>query len=159
LAEFSLSGEVLELILDQLAAVLHLGNIDLANLDSDDSMYALHYCSQLLSLDADSVLMFLSGRQQSAGDYKPVTPEEMRDALARRIYERLFGFILERINEATMYIPETPGMDNAKRYSSRPPSTRYAPYEGTLCWCINIMDISGFEVQDHNTFSQFTINL
>lgn len=62
-----------------------------------------------------------------------------RDALAKAIYDRLFAWILSRINASIV----VPGSNNLQR--------RYNKVLGVL-------DIYGFEIFDVNSFEQFCIN-
>lgn len=57
-----------------------------------------------------------------------------RDALAKAIYDRLFTWIINRINQAIL------------------PKTKY---RNTV---IGVLDIYGFEIFDVNSFEQFCIN-
>lgn len=61
-----------------------------------------------------------------------------RDALAKAIYDRLFTWIVQKINAAL-----DPDQGQARRY------------RGTL---IGVLDIYGFEVFDANSFEQLCIN-
>jgi myosin heavy subunit len=63
--------------------------------------------------------------------------EDARDALAKAIYERLFGWLFRRVNE--LLGPKTKG---------------FAEYS-----TISILDIFGFEVFARNSFEQLLINL
>lgn len=58
-----------------------------------------------------------------------------RDALAKAIYDRLFTWIINRINKSII----VPGQ---KRYNN----------------VIGVLDIYGFEIFDVNSFEQFCIN-
>ncbi|EDS32507.1 myosin i [Culex quinquefasciatus] len=61
-----------------------------------------------------------------------------RDALAKAIYDRLFTWIIQRINKAIV----VPGGNTQKRYNR----------------VIGVLDIYGFEIFDLNSFEQFCIN-
>lgn len=68
-----------------------------------------------------------------------VEAEYGRDALAKAIYERLFSWIVSRINGSI-------NVDDKNSYKS---------YKGTL---IGVLDIYGFEIFNTNSFEQFCIN-
>lgn len=61
-----------------------------------------------------------------------------RDALAKAIYDRLFTWIIQRINKTIL----VPGTTVHKRFNK----------------VIGVLDIYGFEVFDLNSFEQFCIN-
>lgn len=61
-----------------------------------------------------------------------------RDALAKAIYDRLFSWIVEKINSEI-------AVDNRSRKM----------YSSSL---IGVLDIYGFEIFDNNSFEQFCIN-
>lgn len=61
-----------------------------------------------------------------------------RDALAKAIYDRLFTWIIQRINKSIL----VPGTTVHKRFNK----------------VIGVLDIYGFEVFDNNSFEQFCIN-
>lgn len=61
-----------------------------------------------------------------------------RDAFAKAVYERLFTWIITKINRAII----VPGSDVQKRFNR----------------VIGVLDIYGFEIFDQNNFEQFCIN-
>lgn len=61
-----------------------------------------------------------------------------RDALAKAIYDRLFTWIINRINTSIL----VPGNKVQKRYNN----------------VLGVLDIYGFEIFDVNSFEQFCIN-
>lgn len=61
-----------------------------------------------------------------------------RDALAKAIYDRLFTWIIHRINKSIL----VPGSNVQKRFNK----------------VIGVLDIYGFEVFESNSFEQFCIN-
>lgn len=61
-----------------------------------------------------------------------------RDALAKAIYERLFTWIVNRINKAIL-VPGTPKQNQWNKV-------------------IGVLDIYGFEIFESNSFEQFCIN-
>lgn len=61
-----------------------------------------------------------------------------KDALAKAIYDRLFTWIIKRINKAIV-VPQSQNKQNSNKV-------------------IGVLDIYGFEVFDSNSFEQFCIN-
>ncbi|XP_041794288.1 unconventional myosin-Vc isoform X1 [Chelmon rostratus] len=127
-----------------LAAVLHLGNVEIRNSGSDRSSvppsdpHLLVFC-ELLGVSADGLVRWLCHRRivlVAETVVKPVPKERAvnaRDALAKQIYAHLFDCIINRINRA-LQVP-------AKQHAF-----------------IGVLDIYGFETFDINSFEQFCIN-
>ncbi|XP_023125641.2 unconventional myosin-Ih [Amphiprion ocellaris] len=126
------------------ASVLHLGNIQF---DSDSKGHALlnnntelHWVSDLLGVDAQSLQEGLTFRKIEARKDQVLTPFTIdhaiyaRDALAKAIYGQTFTWLVNRINES---------MEN------KDPSRKTV---------IGLLDIYGFEVFYVNSFEQFCIN-
>ena len=150
------SDEQRMIILKLVAAILHLGNVDIEQSEDEDGcavvwgMENLHlkYFCHLLSLDLVSTLETLTHRCISIhGEVvnKPYRQSEAingRDSLAKSLYERLFSFILNHINRFLM----------AKNMNSETTIQRHNS--------IGILDIYGFEVfpTKPNMFEQFLIN-
>jgi len=137
-------------ILKTVAAVLHLGNIraikesrraDQASLDQPAEQQA-RIVAQLLGIATDDFLKALLHPRVKAGREwveKVQTPEQVNlaiDALAKGIYERGFGDLVDRINRQ---LDQTgAGGDDAH--------------------FIGVLDIAGFEIFDENSFEQLCIN-
>ncbi|KAM6936964.1 unconventional myosin-Vc [Xenentodon cancila] len=127
-----------------MAAVLHLGNVEIRNLGDDKSTvppsdpHLAVFC-ELLGVGADGLLRWLCNRRivlSAETVVKPVPKERAvttRDALAKQIYAHLFDCIIHRINA----VLQVPGKQHA--------------FTGVL-------DIYGFETFDVNSFEQFCIN-
>lgn len=64
--------------------------------------------------------------------------EQGRDALAKAIYERLFSWIIQRVNMSIL----VEANDVQKKFNR----------------VIGVLDIYGFEIFDRNSFEQFCIN-
>uniref|UniRef100_A0A669PPS4 Myosin VC n=1 Tax=Phasianus colchicus TaxID=9054 RepID=A0A669PPS4_PHACC len=117
-----------------LAAILHLGNLEITLEDSHLNMFC-----ELLELNSDKMAQWLCHRKiitTSETVIKPMTkPQALnaRDALAKKIYSHLFDFIVERINQALQF--------SGKQHTF-----------------IGVLDIYGFETFDVNSFEQFCIN-
>uniref|UniRef100_A0A670KDY2 Myosin VC n=1 Tax=Podarcis muralis TaxID=64176 RepID=A0A670KDY2_PODMU len=127
-----------------LAAILHLGNVQIAAVGDERSSVSLddkhlHIFCDLLDLESDKVARWLCHRKivtTSETVVKPMTKLQAlnaRDALAKKIYAHLFDFIVERINKAL-------------------------EFSGKQHTFIGVLDIYGFETFDINSFEQFCIN-
>ena len=96
---------------------------------------------RLLGVKSVELKLSLCERAIAAGGQvvrKQLTSEAgvyARDALAKAVYERLFIWIVNRINEAI-----------------KPSFSNYKPN------VIGVLDIYGFEILDSNSFEQFCIN-
>ena len=132
-----------------LAGVLHLGNMqftatgdrkcEMANKD------ALDATTTLLKLDpagfAKAVttrVMRVTGQQDIDVFLSKEEAEAARDALAKFIYEKLFDWIVQRINKSIGKGTVATGPRGAAT--------------------ISILDIFGFEIFEHNQFEQLCIN-
>ncbi|KAM8781038.1 unconventional myosin-Vc isoform 2-T2 [Rhynchonycteris naso] len=127
-----------------LAAILHLGNVQIAAVGSErsivsgDDSHLMVFC-ELLGLDSGKVAQWLCNRKiitTSETVVKTMTrPQAVnaRDALAKKIYAHLFDYIVERINQALQF--------SGKQHTF-----------------IGVLDIYGFETFDVNSFEQFCIN-
>uniref|UniRef100_A0A3Q2QJ82 Myosin VC n=1 Tax=Fundulus heteroclitus TaxID=8078 RepID=A0A3Q2QJ82_FUNHE len=125
-----------------LAAILHLGNVEIKISGDDRSSpsdpHLAAFCD-LLSVGAAELVRWLCNRRivlAAETFVKPVPKERAvaaRDALAKQIYAHLFDCIITRINTAL----QVPGKQHA---------------------FIGVLDIYGFETFDINSFEQFCIN-
>ncbi|CAB1454539.1 unnamed protein product [Pleuronectes platessa] len=127
-----------------LAAILHLGNVEIKDSGKDKSSVSLSdphlaVCCELLAVSVEGLVRWLCHRRivlVAETVVKPVTKERAvnaRDALAKHIYALLFDCIINRINTAL----QVPGKQHA---------------------FIGVLDIYGFETFDINSFEQFCIN-
>ncbi|CAO3674443.1 unnamed protein product [Rhizopus stolonifer] len=126
------------------AAILHLGNISVTSyLDRADikNFDMVERVCHLLGISAEGFKKSLLAPRIKAGkDWvtqakSPAQVVASIDALAKTLYERNFGFLVERINKAI----DGP---NAKEKSS----------------FIGVLDIAGFEIFESNSFEQLCIN-
>lgn len=105
---------------------------------------ALTNAAKLLNVTENEMVNALTQRVIAArGDVMMkshnVTQAEFgRDALAKAIYDRLFTWIINRINNSIL----VPGNKVQKRYNN----------------VLGVLDIYGFEIFDMNSFEQFCIN-
>ncbi|KAM9854201.1 unconventional myosin-Vc [Aulostomus maculatus] len=127
-----------------LAAILHLGNVEIKNSGDDKSSASpkdphLAIFCELLGVSAEGLVRWLCHRRivlVMETVVKPVPRKRAvnaRDALAKQIYAHLFDCIISRINTAL----QVPGKQHA---------------------FIGVLDIYGFETFDINSFEQFCIN-
>eukprot|EP01134_Creolimax_fragrantissima_P006244 CFRG6244T1 len=126
-----------------LAAILHLGQVDIATLvyrglDENDGNSSLAVAADLLGVKSSEITHMLKHRRITAkGEvfYKPTTTEEaaaLRDTLAKAIYLALFLWVVDQINVCT-------SADAHENY-------------------IGILDIYGFECFAYNDLEQLCIN-
>ncbi|XP_058851135.1 unconventional myosin-Vc-like isoform X1 [Acipenser ruthenus] len=127
-----------------LAAVLHLGNVEIKGISDDRSSvnpsdkHLVVFCG-LLNISPDGVSRWLCNRKIITVSETVVKPMpklravNARDALAKQIYAHLFNCIIDRINKALQF----PG----KKHTF-----------------IGVLDIYGFETFETNSFEQFCIN-
>uniref|UniRef100_A0A4W6D4G4 Myosin VC n=1 Tax=Lates calcarifer TaxID=8187 RepID=A0A4W6D4G4_LATCA len=127
-----------------LAAILHLGNVEIRNSGDDKSSVSpsdphLAVFCELLGVNAEGLVRWLCHRRivlVAETVVKPMPKKRAvnaRDALAKQIYAHLFDCIINRINTAL----KVPGKQHA---------------------FIGVLDIYGFETFDINSFEQFCIN-
>ncbi|KRX49079.1 Myosin-VIIa [Trichinella murrelli] len=132
-----------------LAAILHIGNIRytatlINNLEATEITTAASVLkvAKLLQVDQMKLINALTTRTISLKEETVVssmTAEQsldVRDALAKAIYGRLFTWIVDKINFVIKKVREENGQQNS----------------------IGILDIYGFEQFQRNSFEQFCIN-
>jgi len=143
------TSEEIDFCLSTVAAILHLGNLtfgdgDIAEL-KDKS--ALKTCAKLLSISASALEMALihptfggkgdKGSEDIREDKSPELAAFNRNALSKSIYNRLFNFIIAKVNQSLMS-------------------------KETIKSFIGVLDIAGFEIFDDstggNSFEQLCIN-
>jgi len=127
------------------AAVLHLGNVSFRETGDRkcevSNQTALQSTCSLLSIDTAGFTkavtmrtMRIQGQADIDVPLGKAEAEAARDALAKFIYEKMFDWIVQRINKSI------------GRGSNAQPFT------------ISILDIFGFEIFEHNQFEQLCIN-
>jgi len=129
------------------AGIIHLGNVALTP-DGEGakilptSKGSVDSVAKLLQVNPSDLSKALCERAIAAGGHvvqKTLTSEQAvyaKDALAKALYERLFNWLVDRINQAI----------KPKEVNG---------YKGTV---IGVLDIYGFEILDTNSFEQFCIN-
>jgi myosin I len=126
------------------AAILHLGNIQFESEEDEivvKNKNQVKVLAKMLMVTEAEVSTALTQRVIAAhGDIMKKSHDQTqaefgRDALAKAIYDRLFTWIVERINRAI----EVPNRNQQKRFNR----------------VIGVLDIYGFEIFDNNSFEQF----
>ncbi|KAL2765413.1 unconventional myosin-Id isoform 3 [Daubentonia madagascariensis] len=140
--------EEIQTVYKILATILHLGNLKFV-VDGDTPLIengkVVSVIAELLSTKTDMVEKALLYRTVATGRDiidKQHTEQEAsygRDAFAKAIYERLFCWIVTRIND----IIEVKNYDTTIHGKNT---------------VIGVLDIYGFEIFDNNSFEQFCIN-
>ncbi|EFC37173.1 myosin [Naegleria gruberi] len=128
-------------IMRMVAGILWLGNITFREAGKGsvvEDSGTLDYAAYLLNVASDKLQFALlnriikSGNEEITVSQSPAQAANIRDALAKVLYARLFDWLVKRINDA---------MDTKKN---------------TLI--LAVLDIYGFEIFDKNGFEQFCIN-
>lgn len=141
---FGFSAEEINSVWRTLAAILHLGNVEFGSEDDEiiiKNKKQMKTLAKLLMVTETEMTIALTQRVIAAhGDimkknHDQAQAEFGRDALAKAIYDRLFTWIVERINKAI----EVPNKNLQKRFNR----------------VIGVLDIYGFEIFDNNNFEQF----
>ncbi|KAM8716063.1 hypothetical protein ACLKA7_003015 [Drosophila subpalustris] len=130
-----------------IASVLHLGNVEFQTIEDElviSNKSHLQSAAKLLQVTESELSAALTKRTIAAGgnvmkkDHDATQAEYGKDALAKAIYDRLFTWIISRINRAILFR----GSKTQARFNS----------------VIGVLDIYGFEIFDANSFEQFCIN-
>uniref|UniRef100_A0AAR2ISI7 Myosin VAb n=1 Tax=Pygocentrus nattereri TaxID=42514 RepID=A0AAR2ISI7_PYGNA len=127
-----------------LAAILHLGNVEVTGRGSGNCSVSTENCHltvfcELMMVSCESMAHWLCHKKLKTATEtlnKPLAKTEAvdgRDALAKHIYARLFNWIVSQINKAL-----------------RSSSVQHS--------FIGVLDIYGFETFEINSFEQFCIN-
>uniref|UniRef100_A0A1A8NPF6 Myosin VAa n=1 Tax=Nothobranchius rachovii TaxID=451742 RepID=A0A1A8NPF6_9TELE len=127
-----------------LAAILHLGNVEIKERDSDSSLippnnrHLTAFC-ELVGVTYQDMSQWLCHRKLKTATETYIKPlprlqaTNARDALSKHVYAKLFNWIVEHVNKALV--------TNIKQHSF-----------------IGVLDIYGFETFEINSFEQFCIN-
>ncbi|KAL3857173.1 hypothetical protein ACJMK2_011868 [Sinanodonta woodiana] len=126
------------------AAVLHLGNVTFSGEDGGPATITnvepVVVISQLLGCEEETLLLALQHRTiEAKGDrvMSPLTLDQAlyaRDALAKGVYDRLFTWIVTKVNDS---------LNSRKKQKHS---------------LMGLLDIYGFEIFQVNCFEQFSIN-
>ena len=145
-----------------LSAILHLGNISFSNknlannsdkqaLLSDDDHKHLEIVANLLGIeDTKEFEISITSPKVTAGKEKVKQKKTCKqskaiiDSLAKIIYEKLFGYIVSKINDSLKHN----SADTNNNTDSSKGSTNF----------IGLLDIAGFEIFEKNSLEQLLIN-
>ncbi|KAK6638201.1 hypothetical protein RUM44_008629 [Polyplax serrata] len=131
-------------ILAIVASILHMGNISFTEVNDVSEIVDkshIKIISQILECDSQLLEKALTKRTIEAGGERVVTnlTSDMaayaRDALAKSIYDKLFTWLVNRVN-----------------------SSIQSPESESKSVTMGILDIYGFEIFEKNSFEQFCIN-
>eukprot|EP01137_Pigoraptor_chileana_P012031 Opistho-2@63815 len=138
------SKDDIDFALQMVAAILNLGNVNFTAIDDTKCKTAdqnqLATASKLFNVDPATLAASLTGRTVTTREGNITTPltvkqaEQTRDALSKAVYERIFMWIINKINDFI-----------------------HAPHEQKR-QVIGVLDIYGFEIFGTNGFEQFCIN-
>ncbi|KAJ4746943.1 Myosin-related family protein [Rhynchospora pubera] len=143
--EVHISKENQDLVFSMLAAVLWLGNISFAVIDSEEHVELVQdegaqTIARLIGCNVDDLDIALTTRNMKVSNENIVQKltvsqaVDARDALAKSLYASLFDWLVEQINKS---------LTVGKACTGR---------------SISILDIYGFESFNKNSFEQFCIN-
>lgn len=137
-------------IISVLAVVLHLGNLDFNSWKSEQASFTSDSptasIARLLGINEDDFTTNLlrpkvkAGREFVARSMKAPDVKYSVDAFAKHLYERIFQYIIQRIND-NLQIKDLNGN----------------VFLNDLNF-IGVLDIAGFEIFDINSFEQLCIN-
>ncbi|XP_074528378.1 unconventional myosin-Ic-like [Halichoeres trimaculatus] len=141
--------EEVQIMLNIIAGVLHLGNIQFGEGEEGETYITtetrLDHLAKLLGVDSSALGEALTHKKLTAKGEEMISPLNFeqavaaRDALAKSMYGRTFTWMVQKINQSLALKDET-------YHSSKGSSV------------IGLLDIYGFEVLQHNSFEQFCIN-
>ena len=139
------SSQEMQFIFQVLAIILHLGNLKFTSWKTEQASFTkdspIEKIAELLAVDASKLKeSFLKPKVKAGREFvtKSKKAGEVKftiDALAKYLYERLFQFIIKKINS---------NLNNDEVNL------------GNLC--IGVLDIAGFEIFEVNSFEQLCIN-
>uniref|UniRef100_A0A0L8GZY1 Myosin motor domain-containing protein n=1 Tax=Octopus bimaculoides TaxID=37653 RepID=A0A0L8GZY1_OCTBM len=139
----------ISIIFTLLASVLHITNISFSKVEDTDSVtiadkMSLHHVCKLMSLQEDSFEEALLTNASFTRDEKVIKNKTLfeatdgRDALAKVLYARLFGWIVRQVNVRLGALIQ---------------------YKDKDLSAVAILDMSGFENARVNSFEQLCINV
>lgn len=141
---FGFTAEETNCVWRTISSILHLGNIEFGAQDDEiiiKNKNQIKTVAKMLMVTDTEVSAALTQRVIAAhGDIMKKSHDQTqaefgRDAFAKAIYDRLFTWIVNRINKAI----EVPNKNLQKRFNR----------------VIGVLDIYGFEIFDNNSFEQF----
>ncbi|XP_062873462.1 myosin Ic, paralog b isoform X1 [Trichomycterus rosablanca] len=146
LSVIGFNDEEVEELMNIIASVLHLGNIQYGKEESGNAYITtdtqIKYLSRLLGVDNSVLKEALTHKKIIAKGEEMMSPLNQeqaysaRDALSKAVYGRTFSWLVNKIN----------GSLSDDFFTSRNTSV------------IGLLDIYGFEIFQNNSFEQFCIN-
>ncbi|XP_068601961.1 unconventional myosin-Ic-like [Brachionichthys hirsutus] len=139
------SEDEVEELLNIIASVLHLGNVQYSEEEGDACITSdtqIKYLARLLGVHGSVLTEALTHKKLIAKGEELMSPLNLeqasaaRDALSKAVYGRTFTWLVNKINASLAYTDES-----CKNFS-----------------VIGLLDIYGFEVFQNNSFEQFCIN-
>jgi len=166
-------------VFDIAAAVLHLGNLEFEAIDGnsckisfdDRTLISCSMVCETLQVDADMLERALCKRvirihgvketdfrnrysqRQDESFEKPISVDDAklaRDALSMTLYERLFGWLVWRLNDCIFNEADAAHFENA--------SVEINDHMFSRNFTIGLLDVFGFEIFERNGFEQLLIN-
>ncbi|XP_056330360.1 myosin Ic, paralog b isoform X3 [Danio aesculapii] len=148
LSVIGFTDDEVEELLNIIASVLHLGNVQYGGEDSGSAYITtdtqIKYLARLLGVDGTVLKEALTHKKIIAKGEELMSPlnqeqaASARDALSKAIYGRTFSWLVNKINDSLAFKDESFSSKNAS--------------------VIGLLDIYGFEVFQNNSFEQFCIN-
>ncbi|KAI2656310.1 Unconventional myosin-Ic [Labeo rohita] len=148
LSVIGFTDDDVEELLNIIASVLHLGNVQYGGEDSGTSYITtetqIKYLARLLGVDGTVLKEALTHKKIIAKGEELMSPlnqeqaASARDALSKAIYGRTFTWLVNKINDSLAFKDDSFNSKNAS--------------------VIGLLDIYGFEVFQNNSFEQFCIN-
>ncbi|CAF0802357.1 unnamed protein product [Didymodactylos carnosus] len=147
------TNEDTTIVFTLLSAILHLTNIRFSHDDETDGVFvedehALEVVCSLLALDQEILTMALISTFSTTKGERVISlknvdqANDCRDALAKAMYERLFAWIVKQVNNLL-----------------QPNKQQKYIVDEVLYKTIGILDMSGFENFQVNSFEQLCINV
>ncbi|CAF3672927.1 unnamed protein product [Rotaria sp. Silwood1] len=144
--------EDISMVFTILSAILHLTNIRFSHDDETDGVYIedeypLEVVCSLLALDQEMLTMALISTFNMTKGERVISlknfdqANDCRDALSKALYERLFSWIVKQINTLLQ------------------PNRRHNQVYDKIYRTCSILDMSGFENFQVNSFEQLCINV
>lgn len=148
LSVIGFTDDEVEELLNIIASVLHLGNVQYGGEDSGSAYITtetqIKYLARLLGVDGILLKEALTHKKIIAKGEELMSPlnqeqaASARDALSKAIYGRTFTWLVNKINDSLAFKDDSFNNKNAS--------------------VIGLLDIYGFEVFQINSFEQFCIN-
>ncbi|XP_053502449.1 myosin Ic, paralog b isoform X1 [Ictalurus furcatus] len=148
LSVIGFSDDEVEDLLNIIASVLHLGNIQYGSEDGGNAYITvdiqIKYLARLLGVDGCILKEALTNKKITAKGEELMSPlnqeqaSSARDALSKAIYGRTFTWLVNKINTSLAFKEDF--------------------FSGKNMSVIGLLDIYGFEVFQNNSFEQFCIN-